>query len=211
MKKNKGYYVLVVLAAVVVFVLSCERHTSLNSLRILEINENAPLEVDVADWVRIPDPEDPEDSISTFMVKDWIVPVKVTYTEVGLGLPTYPTTYTARITDYKVSFSKIRNNPTDVPWVLSSVSGATNMMIPADPNGRSTVTAQLKVMPGDWIRYHFGRWIENQSDTIINGAMLKATLVLNGYEELTRESVTDTSFFTIDIADFYDDPIEMGQ
>lgn len=211
MRKNKGYYVLVVLAAVVLFTLSCERHTSTNALRILEINENQPLEIDVADWARIPDPEDPEDSISVFFVKDWIVPVKATYTEAGLGLPTYPTGYTARITDYKVSFSKIRNNPTDVPWVLASVSGATNMVIPADVNGRTSVTASLKVMPGDWILYHFGRWIENQTDTIVNGAVLKATLILNGYEELTRESVTDTAFFTIDIADYYDDPIEQGQ
>lgn len=212
MKKNNGYYtILIAVGLLVLTMLSCERHTSTNGLRVLEINGNSPLEVDVADWTMIPDPDNPEDTIAIYIVKDWIIPVKVSYVETGLGLPTYPTTYTARITDYKVSFSKVRNNPTDVPWTLNSVSGATNMVIPADPNGRTTVTANIKVIPGDWIIYHFGRWISNRSDTIVNGAMLKATLVLNGYEELTRESVTDTAFFTIDIADYIDDPTRLGQ
>jgi hypothetical protein len=211
MKKNKGYYVIVVLGALILLSLACETHTSPNSLRIVEINNNQPLEVDVADWAVIPDPEDPEDSISVFFVKDWTVPVEITYIEPGLGLPTYPTPYTARVTEYKVSFSKVRNNPTDIPWVLSAISGGTNMVIETDPEGRNTVSADIKVVPADWIYYHFADSIENQSPGIVNGAVLKATLIMSGYEELTQEPVTDTAYFTIDIGDYYDDPFHVGQ
>ncbi|MBS4016067.1 MAG: hypothetical protein KGZ86_06515 [Candidatus Latescibacteria bacterium] len=207
MKKNKGYHVLVVLGVLILLSLACETHTSPNSLRIMKINDNQPLEVDIADWAVIPDPEDPEDSMSVYFVKDWIIPIEVSYVETGLGLPTYPTTYTARITDYRVSF----RHQTIPSWIFSTVSSGTNMVIPADAGGRTTVSAHIKVIPGDWIQTHFQELLASSTPNTVSCGVLKATLILSGYEELTREPVVDTAFFTIDIGDYYDDPFRFGQ
>jgi hypothetical protein len=200
MKRNNGYVILVLVLLTLIYV-SCDRTTP-DSLRIVKINDGDPLIVDVADWGLIVDPEDPEDTILTYMTDDWIVPVEVSYVETGIGLPTYPTTYTARITDYKVQFSRIRINTTDPSWQLNSISGATNISVPSDPQGGSTVKANLKVIPKEWIQTYF--------DSLTQGAMVKGTLILSGYEELTRDAISDTSQFTIDFGDYYDDPRVFG-
>jgi hypothetical protein len=204
--------IVILTLATVVFLgfFSCERHTSSDSLRIVQINNNQPLEVDVADWTLITDPEDPTETIPAFYVKDWIVPVEFSYVEQGIGLPT-ASSYTARITNYKVSFSKVLTNPQDVPWVLSSVTGVTNILVPTDPEGQRTTIGYLKVIPASWIYAHFEDSIQNRSPGIVRGAVLKATLVVNGYEELTKETITDTATFTIDIGDYYDDPTRIGK
>jgi hypothetical protein len=40
--------------------------------------------------------------------------------------------------------------------------------------------------------------------------MVKATIVLSGYEELTRNPVADTGYFTINFGDIWDNPAVMG-
>lgn len=206
MKKKKVYYLVVILGILVCVYLSCSRSTP-NALRIVEINKSGPLIVDVYDRAMIRDPEDPQDTtlIAVVFIKDWIVPITVTYTETGIGLPTYPTTYTAKITKYTVSFenTKVRIGGVDVNWKLSSLSGAANILVPSDPDGLSTITAQLKVIPKEWI--------EARADTLALGCMVKANIILEGKEELNGNVVVDTGAFTIDFADYYDDPIKVGQ
>ncbi|MEO0072144.1 MAG: hypothetical protein ABIK10_01710 [candidate division WOR-3 bacterium] len=196
------------LVAALLFV-SCERHTSTEALRIVSINNNQPLSIDVADWTLIPNPEDPTDTIPAFSVSDWIVPVEFTYLERGYGLPTV-SRYTARITGYRVSFTKVLANPQDIPWVLSSVTGSANVIVPADPEGQRRTTAYFNVVPASWINANFRDSIENQSPGLVNGVTLRATLIVTGYEELTRESLTDTAYFMINFRDAYDDPTRLG-
>ncbi|MEO0075249.1 MAG: hypothetical protein ABIK31_03980 [candidate division WOR-3 bacterium] len=202
MTKNFGYYVILILCIGILLSLACERHTSQNALQIVSINQGRDLNVDIADWARLPDPEDPEDTILVALMHDYAIPVQVRYVEVGLGLPTYPTPYTARITDYKVTF-RHQSKP---QWTFTAVNGATNMVIPADPNGRSSVTNNLTVIPGVWLRSNFNDSLEGREPNTLWCGVLKATLILSGYEELTQEPITDTAYFSINISDSYDDP-----
>ncbi|MCS7258801.1 MAG: hypothetical protein NZ601_05525 [candidate division WOR-3 bacterium] len=201
---------LIILLTVAMIIVSCERHTSVEALRIVSINNNQSLNIDVADWTLIPDPQDPTETIPTFYVSDWAVPVEFSYIERGIGLPT-ASSYTARITSYRVSFTKILSGTQDVPWVLSPVTGNTNILVPADPEGQRRTVAYFTVVPASWINAHFRDSIENQSPGIVNGATLKATLIVNGYEEVTREPLTDTAFFMVNIRDSYDDPTQIGK
>lgn len=201
---KKYYWILVLIIGLIgLSYLSCNR-TSSQSLRIVSINNSAPLSVDIADWGLEVDPENPEDTIHTYHIApDQIVPVEVTYTETGIGLPTYPTGYTARITDYKVTFSRIKITPNDPSWTLTSFSGATNIVVPSDPEGGSTVTANLKIIPTEWISFWF--------DSLNQGVAIRANVILSGYEELTRNPISDTASFTVDFADLYDDPFNFNQ
>jgi len=187
---------------------SCDR-TSTSAFRIVNINNGSPLIVDVLDWAMVPDPEDPGDTISVGFTKDWIVPVEVSYIETGIGLPTYPTNYTARITDYKVTFKLLNDTSTVLTNFLNTnpVNGNTSIIVPSDPEGQKTVKANINLIPKEWIQ----SYVEPYDPSEIPNAMLKATVILSGYEELTRNSITDTSYFTVDIGDYYDDPMVVGQ
>jgi hypothetical protein len=205
MKRVNWYLVVVLVGLMTLMYLSCDR-TSTKAFRIVNINSGNPLIVDVVDWAMVPDPEDPEDTISVGFTKDWIVPVEVSYIETGIGLPTYPTTYTARITDYIVKFKLLNDTAT---LILNQVNGNTNILVPSDPEGQKTVKANLNLIPKEWINQYVAPYLELEES--IPGAMLKATVILSGYEELTRDPITDTSYFTVDIGDYYDDPMVVGQ
>ncbi|MCX7785424.1 MAG: hypothetical protein N2201_04250 [candidate division WOR-3 bacterium] len=193
-----GAFVILVLA---IINLSCNR-TSSNSLRIISINDNKPKRVDIID--RFVDDYGEEHEL----ISDQHVSIEVGYVEKGLGLPTYPTNYTARVTDYRVKFKRIKIKPTDNDkWVLQDVTGTTNITIPADPELRNTVKANIKIIPWQWIEFYrdsFGEFEQGE------GARLKATIILNGYEELTNTALSDTGWLDINIADYWDDPRTIG-
>jgi len=197
MKNIKWLFLLLIsLGLVITANLSCNRSTP-SALRIVTINSGNPLIVDVADWGLEVDPENPEDTILTYhLAPDQIIPIDISYNEPGLGLPTYPTNYTARITSYSVQFSVINHTS----WHLTSVSGATNVSIVSDPS--ATVSTNLKMLPVEWMTQWF--------DSLTQGAMIKATVIISGYEELTRNTIADTGYFTINTADYYDDPSIFG-
>lgn len=175
---------------------SCER-TSPNSLRIISINAGKPLIVDIVYYVLEVDPETGDTILVEHLAPDQIVPIEVGYTEIGIGLPTYPTPYTARCTSYTVIF---RRSDHPSPWRPINVNGGTNIVIQADP--LKTVQVNLKVLPIEWMELYL--------DTLYEGVQLKATVILSGYEELTRSPVSDTGFFTIDIADYPIIPLVFG-
>lgn len=196
MKNIKWLFLLLIcLGLVITANLSCNRSTP-SALRIVSINNSNPLVVDVADWGLEVDWETQETTQTYHIASDQIVPISVSYNEPGLGLPTYPTNYTARITDYSVQF-KVLNHTS---WSLSKVSGVTNMSIVSGSN--STVSANLKMLPTEWIAQWF--------DSLTQGCMIKATVVISGYEELTRNPIADTGYFTINTADYYDNPLIFG-
>lgn len=198
MKNKNRYFILIaVLMLLPLVYFSCKSsRTSPSSLRIVSINENSPLIVDVQDWylVAVDTFQDPPDSTFDFTTKDWIVPIEVGYVETGLGLPTYPSPYTARCTSYTVNFRRI---DISTQWRPLSVNGAINISIPTDPT--ATVQTDLKMIPFEWINQYL--------DTLALGCMVKATVVLSGYEELTHNPVCDSGYLTINFADYYDNPV----
>lgn len=200
MKKN--YWILVVIMGLITLTyLSCNR-TSPDSLRIVGINNDGPLIVDIADWGMEVDTISFDTVHVGHIAPDQVVPVEISYVEMGIGLPTYPTTYTARLTDYKVNFSNIHSTPTDTNWDLNSVTGAMNVEVQANPEGTRIVTARIKAVPHEWMAMYY--------DILSPGVQIKATVIVNGYEELTQNPVSDTGAFTINFADYYDDPFVFG-
>lgn len=201
MRKPLVFYLVVVLSVLVINNISCNR-TSPNSLRIISINDNRPKRIDIIDRF-VDDYGDEHELIS-----DQYVSIEVGYIERGIGLPTYPTNYTARITDYRVKFKRIKVRPTDNDkWVLQDVTGVTNIAITADPELRNTVKSSITIIPWQWIEFYrdsFAQFDEGE------GARLKATVILNGYEELTKTALSDTGQLDIDIADYWDDPRTIG-
>jgi hypothetical protein len=196
MKNIKWLFLLLIcLGLVITANLSCNRSTP-SALRIVSINSGNPLIVDVADWGLEVDWETQETTLTYHFAPDQVIPIDINYNEPGLGLPTYPTNYTARITDYSVQF-KVLNHTS---WSLSKVSGVTNISIVSDPN--ATANANLKMLPQEWIAQWF--------DSLTQGCMIKATVIISGYEELTRNPIADTGYFTINTSDYYDDPLIFG-
>jgi len=211
MKNISRYLILAVFLAMIPFVyFSCKSsRTSASSLRIIQINNSEPLIVDGKDWfvVSVDTSADPWDSTFEFITYDWIVPIEVGYVEEGLGLPTYPTSYTARCTSYTVIFRRIDRSS---PWRPLNVTGATNIVIPTSPT--ATKTANLKLIPVEWINMYLDTIAPTGEDEpeVAPGCMVKATVVLQGYEELTHNPIADTGFFTIDFGDYWDNPALMG-
>lgn len=204
MVKIKSYCLLILLGFLLFFYYSCQR-TSPNSLKIVSINSNNdPLIVDVKDWYVVSIEE--EDTTYGYLLKDWVVPVELSYYETGIGLPTYPTPYTARCTSYTVIFQKSDSNR---PYARK-VRGATNIVI--ESNVESKVKTNLKVIPIDWQEFYLGIIAPTGNDEpgIATGPMVKATLIINGYEELTRNPIVDTGYFTINFGDYWDNPREIG-
>ncbi|MEO0091634.1 MAG: hypothetical protein ABIK61_02860 [candidate division WOR-3 bacterium] len=201
MRKRLAYYVVIMILVSVIINISCNR-TSPNSLKIISINNGEAKRVDIID--RFVDDYGEEHEL----ISDQHVSVEVGYIERGIGLPTYPTNYTARVTDYRVKFKRIKVRPTDNDkWSLQDVTGNTNIVIPADPELRNTVKASIKIIPWQWIvlyRDSFGEFGGEE------GARLKATIILNGYEELTNTPLSDTGWLDINIADYWDDPRTIG-
>jgi hypothetical protein len=203
MNKKNSYYILVIAIGLITFsYLSCNR-TSPDSLRIVGINNDRPLIVDIADHgIEVTPGTNDTNYDAIHWAPDQVVPVELSYVEIGLGLPTYPTTYTARLTDYKINFSNVHLVPTDTNWHLNSVSGAMDVEVPSSPEGGRAVTANIKVIPQEWMIMYF--------NDLSLGVELKATVIVNGYEELTHHTISDTGAFTIDIADYWDDPFTFG-
>jgi hypothetical protein len=203
----RKYFLVILLGFLTLTYLSCDYfdRSTANALRIVDINNSEPLVVDAKDWYLYVDPEDPEETLSAYAVKDWIIPVSVSYTETGIGLPTYPTNYTARITSYKVNFDQTRVliDGIYVNWKPTSVTGATNMVVPSNPSGQTEVTADINVLPKEWI--------EARIDTLELGCLMTAKIILSGVEELNGNPVEDTGAFTIDFGDYYDDPRFLNQ
>jgi len=208
MKNISRYLILAVFLAMIPFVyFSCKSsRTSASSLRIISINNDDPLIVDARDWY--PVSVDDEDTTYDYLVKDWIVPVELSYVETGLGLPTYPTPYTARCTAYAVIFNRIGVSPAWRP----KITGALNTTIESDPNG--TKQTNIKAIPSEWLAANMDSFVQPPEDPdrpgMASGYMTKATVVILGYEELTHNPVADTGYFTIDFGDYWDNPIISG-
>jgi len=181
-------------------VISCHKATP-NALRVMSVNQGNAVEVDVADHWAYTDPDG--ELVEGTSISDVIVPIEVAYTEQGSGLPTYPGPYTAKITKYTVTFKDVTTGTeTDIG---EKVIGACNFLITADPDMKNTVTQDIKIMPINWINNNLSQ-LEDTDEEMI----LKATIRLDGLDEISGKAVTDSGYVTIDAADYVDDPNKLG-
>uniref|UniRef100_A0A7C6A9R9 Uncharacterized protein n=1 Tax=candidate division WOR-3 bacterium TaxID=2052148 RepID=A0A7C6A9R9_UNCW3 len=201
MRKSETFLLLCLFLSALVIV-NCHIQNS-NALRIVEINDGNPLYVDILDrWTYTEEGEVVE--VETY--SDWYANVEVVYVERGSGLPTYPTPYTARITEYTVTFTDITPTPpgeTPSPVSLAPVKGNCNFLITADPEAKKGVVQSLKIIPKEWCVMHEG--------DVEEGRVLKAKITLKGTDEISGKEVSDEGYLTIDIGNYEDDPNKRGE
>lgn len=197
---SASYNVLLILCTLTL--LSCHMQTP-NALRIKKINDGEPLVVDIIDvwsYTKEGEVETVEEPI------DWYVDVELVYVERGIGLPTYPTSYTARITDYTVTFTNISPAPPGEPpevLNLSQVKEVCNFLITADPEGKKTVTQSICLIPKEWISQHEG--------DVEEGRVLRAKITFKGVDEISGKEVSGEGYLTINIANYEDNPNKKGE
>jgi hypothetical protein len=70
---------------------------------------------------------------------------------------------------------------------------------------KNTVTDGIKIMPAEWISLYLSD-LEDTPDEVV----LKATIRLEGLDEISGKAVSDSGYVTIDAADYGDDPNKKG-
>lgn len=181
-----------------ILILSCHRATP-NALRIVNINGGETLTADTEDEWTTGSGEELEEHSET---PSYSVEVEVSYTERGTGLPTYPTDYTARVTDYTVAFRDITPGAAPGEFAPASVKGVCNFVVTSDPEGKKTVKQSILVLPASWI---------DDYPELEDGKILNAKITLRGKDIISNLDVTGEGILTITIANFEDDPNKRGE
>lgn len=175
--------------------IACDiQHT--NALRIVSINNDAPLKIDVIDVYSYK--EDGE-KVYDEAIWDQYTSVEFVYTEIGIGLPTAPGSYTALLTDYEITFEDITPGlSSEEKFKGEKIKGKCNILIPSDPKGKKSVEATIKVMPASYIEMYLSELEEFR--------VLSAKIRFRGKDLLSEKSLEVEGYFTIDIGDYIDDP-----
>ncbi|MEO0093555.1 MAG: hypothetical protein ABIK67_04795 [candidate division WOR-3 bacterium] len=181
-----------------IMVWSCHRTTP-KALRIVEINNGQILTADTQDEWTTGSGEELEEHSET---PSYSVEVEVSYTERGTGLPTYPTAYTAEITDYTVTFKDITPGATPGEFAPAPVKGVCYFVVPSDPAGKKTVKQSILVLPAAWI---------DQYPELEDGKVLNAKITLRGKDMVSNLEINGEGILTINIANFEDDPQKRGE
>ncbi|MEO0130319.1 MAG: hypothetical protein ABIK76_01300 [candidate division WOR-3 bacterium] len=170
-----------------------------NALRIKSINKDAPVKIDVIDVYTIGSGEEATEEEAIW---DQYASFEFVYTEFGLGLPTAPGTYTALLTDYEITFEDITPGmASEDKFKGEKVKGKCNILIPSDPEGKKSVEAKVKIMPVSYIEMYLSELEEFR--------VLSAKIRFKGKDLLSEKDLEVEGYFTIDIADYYDDPKKM--
>lgn len=167
-----------------------------NALRIKSINNNEPVHIDIIDVFTIGSGEEAEE---VEVIYDQEIPIEFIYTEFGIGLPTAPGTYTALLTDYEITFDDLTPglSPED-KFKGEKVKGKCNILIPSDPEGKRSVEAMVKIMPYSYIELYQTELSEYR--------VLGAKIRFKGKDLLSEKDLEVEGYFTINIADYWDDP-----
>lgn len=200
---RRTIFVLAILFASLGLLVSCSRE---NSLAIVSINEDKPVNSDLADFGIFKDATDPEAEPEYISVTpDDVVPIELRYTEIGLGLPTWRP-YVARITKATVTFTKVLG---EAPEVLPKVESRVNIAVTSDPEGKKTTKGYITLIPAIWKDEVFGTGAGYPDELGIE-ATLKAKIRLEGVDEASGASILAETEVLVNIGNFWDEPSRIG-
>jgi hypothetical protein len=190
-------------AALLVTATSCTQRSHV--LRVVDINKGMRIMSDIADWYLYNDPQIPdseEDFQYITFFDDESASVEFQYVEVGAGLPTW-SPFQATIYTYTIWYSEAA----DTAVKYDSIVVPTTVSVMADPAGKKTATAYLKIVDADWKRRLFGGHIGDAPD---DGDGFTATLLAKmrfiAYDSIANRTDTTWANTTVDVSDFWDDP-----
>ncbi|MEO0086552.1 MAG: hypothetical protein ABIK90_00535 [candidate division WOR-3 bacterium] len=170
-----------------------------NALRIKSINEDKPVKIDVIDVYTIGSGEEATEEEAIW---DQYTTFEFVYTEIGIGLPTTPGTYTALLTDYEITFEDLTPGlASEDKFKGEKIKGKCNILIPSDPEGKKSVKAIVKIMPATYIEMYESEFSEFR--------VLGAKIRFKGKDLLSEKDLQVEGYFTIDIGDYDDDPQKM--
>lgn len=121
----------------------CQRD---NVLRVVKINNNAPVFSDIADWGVYNDPTIPdseEDPEMSYAIHSDTGSIELQYVEIGSGLPTW-TPYQAIVHTGKITFKSLSGA------TYPDVTIGMNIAVVADRTGEKMVIAIASFVPVWW-------------------------------------------------------------
>jgi hypothetical protein len=200
---RRNIFVLSALLVCLGLLVSCSRE---NALLIVSVNEGKPVNSDLADFGIFKDATDPEAEPEYISVTpDDVVPIELSYSEIGLGLPTWRP-YTAHITKATITFTKVLG---EAPEVLPKVESRVNISVISDPKGKKSTKGYITLIPAIWKDEVFGAGASSP-DELSNEATLKAKIKLEGVDKATGASITAETEILVNIGNFWDDPSRIG-
>ncbi|MEO0082011.1 MAG: hypothetical protein ABIL25_06945 [candidate division WOR-3 bacterium] len=196
-----------VLAAACSFLLvtGCQRE---GALRIVSINDGVPLVSDIIDFgeFTLPsEPGEPPEVIQIEQIPEDNVEIQLQYVELGLGLPTW-TPYQAHITKIQIDYSDAAGTQYD-PAVMR-----TNIVIPADPEGKTVKKATFTLVPSWWKTKYFEDEAQGSPEEEYGEvATLTAKVTVTGYDDASKKDIRAEAFTTIVMGNWWDEPSRLNQ
>ncbi len=201
---RRGIFVLGLLFFTLGLLLSCSRE---NTLQIVSVNNGRPVYGDLADFGVYRDPTDPQSEPEFVVVTpDDTVEIKLRYTEIGAGLPTWRP-YVAHINKVTVTFTGVSGGE---PITLPRVESRVNISVTSDPSGKQTTSGYIQLLPATWKEENFGSPTNDPTEVNIE-AQLTAKIKLEGVDASTGQTVIGEALVPVYIGDFYDDPTRIGR
>lgn len=188
--------------------LSCSRE---NTLQVISVNNGNAIYSDLTDFGLYRDPTDPEAEPMFFTaIPEDVIPIELCYREIGLGLPTWRP-YVAHITKVRVTYTPVSGmGDIDIPPEYKSVDTRVNITVPSDPSGKKTVKTNITLLPAYWKAEVIGSTAGDPTDMEAIG-MIKATITLQGVDEVTGQDLTASAEVLVSVGEFWDDESRIGQ
>ncbi len=189
------------LASIVLVGSGCQQQ---NVLRVTSVNDNLPINADLADFGLYTDPTDPEAEPELISITpSQNAELVLQYVEIGSGLPTW-TPYQAIVHTGRIiykSASGVDRGRVTLPL---------NIAVMADREGRRTVKAKAQLVPASWLIEQYGDDIADQPDDLEIIDEVDGTLTLQATDSLTGRDVQCVAKFRVVVGNLYDDPSRIG-
>ncbi len=197
-------YVVALLAGALLLSSCAERE---DVLRVASINGGMPVYCDIADWMSIVDPEDPEEKIYYWAIADVACEFEFQYVEIGAGLPTW-TPFHAEIKEYSVSYATqiaSGNSYDDITVPLT-------VTVPVEQELSKSTKAKLVVTQAWWIQKYFGDDVgDDPYDPSGLLDVVQTDLTFTAIDSVSGRRIKAQGVAQLQFADFWDDPDRFGQ
>ncbi|UCG43774.1 MAG: hypothetical protein JSU73_03935 [candidate division WOR-3 bacterium] len=209
MRRTLSVLVVLCAAAALLTMFSCQR---LNALRIASINEDKPIEMDIADFASYVDEDG--DRIYNFMIPNGIVPMEFQYVEIGLGQPGW-TPNIVQIQEIRITYTFEKGEGEPPSEGYATVVQSVDFLVPSDPEGKDRTEVEVNIMPAWWISDYFEDEAEDEDPEFLEGyrtvAQLGAKIRAKGVDQTTDLEVEAETEVLVNVGTYYDDPDRYGQ
>ena len=208
MRRTLSVLVVLCAAAALLTTVSCQQT---NTLRIASINEDKPIEIDIADFASYVDEDG--DRFYEYMIPNGIVPMEFQYIEIGLGQPGW-TPNTVQIQEIKITYTDVIIGEGEAFGPYEQVKQIVDFQVESDPEGKERTEVEVNIMPAHWIEAYFDGEIDEDPEGLggyRTVAVLNAKIEAKGLDLTTNLEVEGEIEVLVNVGCYYDDPDRYGQ